>query len=196
MRAPYHPNGPTSSVLQRSCDTFWNADTGPPGAPWTLAIELGEELEVSGFQYVIYQQGEAPKAFTLAASTAQHPTPHTVLSTTATNEGCSSGTPVNVSASDSDVLAFHIEQSPSGVSTFALCYGGKGDEQAAVACAQAAVTEDAAAIMAQRNEYIGHLQPLQDPSDDRLQRKLLSVMKVPPSLAPLRVSDSEFGQGE
>ena len=116
VSAAYHPNGPPASVLARDCSSFWNSDAGPrptTAAPLFLTIDLKAELEVTGFQYSIYNPIEAPKAFVIqtAASNATTAAGWTDVGTwgNATNDGCAGadgGTKdVNVSTSPHDVLA-------------------------------------------------------------------------------------------
>jgi len=66
VSAAYHPNGPPVGVLTRDCDTFWNADAGPPpttAAPRFLTIDLKAKLTVTGFQYSICESVIAAHSF-------------------------------------------------------------------------------------------------------------------------------------
>jgi len=174
VEALYHPNGPVQNLLSKGCESFWNADTGKSG-PWFLNLDLGEAQEVTGFQYSIYQATEAPKKFEVLVR--RGPVYEIALETNATNHGCSDYQSVNVSRSSKDVLAFHREASSPGAYTFALCYASPDNEKQAVECAAEAARDDVARIMEERNEYIASLSALKEPTDDRFQRKLLSVMK-------------------
>ena len=110
-------------MLTRDCATFWNSDAGPPptkAAPLFLTLDLKAELEVTGFQYSIYNPAEAPKAFVIqtAASNATTAAGWAGVGSwgNASNGGCAGGggtRDVNVSASSHDVLA--LATKPTGV---------------------------------------------------------------------------------
>ena len=199
VSAAYHPNGPPASVLTRDCASFWNSAAGPrptTAAPLFLTIDLKAELEVTAFQYSIYNPTEAPKAFVIQTAASNATTATTAAGWTdvgtwgnATNDGCAGaggGTKdVNVSTSPHDVLALATRPTGTGGMTFALTYGEAGTGNATMARAEtAAASADVGAVIADRNKYITDLlPPMPDAGDDRFQRKMLSVMKVN-SLSP------------
>jgi len=193
VSAAFHPNGPVQNLMSaRSCDagTFWNSDDGTSG--WNVTITMDRPAaSVEGFRYGIWRGSEAPKSFEVQAQDrSQGGAFRSVLSVadTATASNCSRLGKARVSISSKEVLAFDTyETDPDyGVTQFALCYSAVDDHgginaasAAATACATAAARADVAAVLAERNEYIAQaLPPLKSPSDDRFQRKLLSVMKV------------------
>ena len=188
-----HANGPVNNLLKASsCDagTFWNADDGSADAlGWNMTLTMETGASIAGFRYGIWDSSEEPKSFEIQAldSSAAFRSVLEVVDT-ATAGNCSRLSKTSVSTSPDDALVFttHQTDTENGVTQFALCYAGvpkKGGTAAAVAtataCASAAAKTDVAEVLAARNEFIAAaVPPLPAESDDRFQRKLLSVMKV------------------
>jgi hypothetical protein len=85
---------------------------------------------------------------------------------------------VSTSAVDALALATTLRKGNNGVTTFALSYGVNASE-ASQRAASAVAGVDVGATMQERNDFVlRSAEPLPDASDDRFQRKLLSVMKV------------------